>query len=93
MGISRPQSETWSGTPRMADGAEKNGVEGQELLEPVLGHHAAGLEIGLAAPVEVSARRARSQIAVRRSRARAMPSGTTSFPDAVAWDHGDLVVA
>src|ERR1700730_10317801 len=38
--------------PGMAHGAEKNGIEGTQLLEAIFGHHAAGLEICLTAPVE-----------------------------------------
>src|SRR4029077_17108591 len=36
----------------MAHGAEKNGIEWQELFEAVFGHHAAGLEICLTAPAK-----------------------------------------
>src|ERR1700730_3494702 len=36
----------------MTDGAEEDGVEGAQLLQAVGGHHAPGLDVGFAAPIE-----------------------------------------
>ncbi len=41
----------------MANRAEENGVEGTELLEPVLGHHALGVKVVFAAPRQLGERK------------------------------------
>ena len=71
IGISRPQSETWSGTPGKPTAPRKIASNFAELLEPVLRHHAAGLRVALAAPVERRPLEARSRSGGRPPRARA----------------------
>ena len=38
---------------RPTDGSKKDGIERLQLFKPVFGHHRAGVQIGLAGPVEV----------------------------------------
>ena len=50
IGISKPQREMLSGTRREPDGPKKDRVVPADLLQPVFRHHAAVLQIVVAAP-------------------------------------------
>ena len=71
IGMSRPQSDTWSGTPGRADRAEEDRLVRAQPVEAVRGHHRAGLEVALAAPVVVRPAEAEAVAGADRARARA----------------------
>ena len=73
-----PQADV-VGDVRPADGAEVDGVEVLELLEPVLGHHPAGLLVVLAAPRELLPLEVEAPVASSR-RGRRGPGGRRPPP-------------
>src|ERR1051325_6935798 len=74
----------------ITDGAEKYGIIGPQLIEPILRHHATGLGVGLAAPVE-SAPLKRETIAARRRFQRLDAFRYDLAPDTVAGDESDPI--
>ena len=73
-----------------ADRAEVDRVVRRKLLEPVLRHHAAVLQIVIAAPRQLGERN-RHVGSVRRPVNRRHPRGNHFFSDAVARNHRDRV--
>ena len=75
----------------IADRAEKDGIVGPQLVEPVLRHHPAGLGVGLAAPVEFVPLEAEA-VGPRRRLHRGNALRHHLAPDAVAGDHRDPIL-
>src|SRR5947207_837099 len=74
----------------VADRTEKHGIVGPQLIEPVFRHHAAGLGVGLAAPVELAPLQ-RKAVAPRCRFQRVDALRHDFAPDAVAGDNGDPI--
>ena len=73
IGISRPHSETWSGTPGQPTAPRKMLSNAFELLHAVVRHHRAGLAQALARPVVIGELELEAEAARRRLPARARP--------------------
>src|SRR5205085_8802174 len=76
----------------IADRTEKHGIVGPQLIESVFRHHAAGLGVGLAAPVEFAPLQ-RKAVAPRCRFQRVNAFRHDFAPDAVAGDNGDPICA
>ena len=76
------------GHAREADRAEEDRLELPELLEPVVGHHAADLRVALAAPVERGPLEAEAEAAAGRLE-HAYAFWNDFLADPVPGDHGD----
>src|SRR5947209_4806644 len=74
----------------VADRTEKHGIVGPQWVEPVFRHHAAGLGVGLAAPVEFAPLQ-RKAVAPRCRFQRVDALRHDFAPDAVAGDNGDPI--
>src|SRR5882672_7748269 len=68
-----------------------DGIEWPQLLESIFRHHAAGCEIGLAAPVEMLPRKRQIKPASRRFE-YANALGNHFPPNAIAFDHRYSIV-
>ena len=80
------------GNAREADRAEEDAIVTADLLNAVFRHHAAGLGVGLAAPVILVPFELDAELAadcVENPDAL----GDDLVADSVAGDHGDLVLA
>src|SRR5437763_16314303 len=75
---------------RITDSAEKYGIVGPQLIEPIFRHHATGLGVGLAAPVEFAPLK-RETIAARRRLQRLDAFRYDLAPYTVAGDDGDPI--
>ena len=91
-GISRPQSEMWSGTfvgkptaPRKIASCRA------DLVEPVLGHHVAVLQVVIAAPGQLVPLEIEPELAARRLQ-HPHTLGHHLLADAVAGDHRNPVL-
>src|SRR5262249_15625537 len=84
-----PQREV-IGNVRMADRAEKDGIEGAQMLDSIFGHHAAGLDIASAAPVEMAPLELKSE-PLSGCFQRADSFGNDLVADTVAGNHRDFV--
>src|SRR5207237_6482208 len=74
----------------MADRAEIDGIIEPQPLEPVFGHHLAGLGVARAAPVELAPSKTET-IGARRRLHRRNPLRHHLMPDAVAGDYRDPI--
>ena len=90
IGISRPHSETWSGTSGPADRAEEDRVAVAQGVERVGRHHAAGLDEVVAAPRVLGQPQLEPVRATDRLE-HLERGGRDLAADAVARDHGDRV--
>src|ERR1700722_6967860 len=68
-----------------------NGVKGTQLVETIFRHHAAGLGVPLATPIETLPRERQIKTATRRLK-HTNAFGTPFFSDPVAFDHRYFVV-
>ena len=78
------------GNSRVTHGAEKHCIIGPQLIEPVLWHHPACFDVGLAAPVELVPFE-REAVTLRRRLERLDTLRHDLASDAVAGDHGDPI--
>src|SRR5262249_39494624 len=74
-----------------ADRAQIDRIEATQLLDAVLRHEFAALEIAVAAPIEMRPVE-RKTVLLRRRFEHALPLGHDLLADAVARDDGDLVL-
>ncbi len=77
------------GDARVADSAEKNGVEGAQLFEAVVRHHFSGLEVRLAAPIKIFTSKFQIEAAPGRLQ-HAQSFRYYFFSDAISWNYRNL---
>src|SRR6202790_2889967 len=77
------------GDPRIADRAEKNGVEGTKLLKAVVGHNFSRLQVVLETPIKILAREFQIEAAPGRFE-HAQSFRYYFFSDAIAWNNRNL---
>src|SRR4029453_42073 len=85
-----PPERDWFGPAGEAAGSQEDRLESADLIEPVLRHHAAGLGVSLAVPVERREGALEAEAPPGRLQ-HAQTLGHHLVADAVAGNHGDLV--
>src|SRR5882724_4034740 len=78
------------GNIRMPNRAEKDRIKRREMADSVFRHHSAGLDVGLAAPVEVAPIKSKTE-ALAGGVEDANAFGDDLLADPVAGDHCDHV--